>query len=434
MKTMQNSKLTAQQIMDVMADISIDIQKDAENIYTITVGNMTMTAVTFENGYTLSTILDSGEVQTYEITFESRPKTDATPEDASKNPELVERVALINGTEIKIPTPKPVSEYPYDSSGTRGTTKYWWDGKYFVEGSGIPYPHPDKSYHGINPSNDWSSTGYDLVHNQINAATSDDLLYAGGHVLGLVIGCVITVAACTVAPTISAFGFEIGSIIGTLIGGYVETLTLDEDGCIWWWFNASLINWLVDMAPYFESWWFWDWAYAVAYLEWHLATASYFKVGSLWAIDCLGIGNPAPPPPPPTYYHAVSATSSYTGNGYVNNKDNILGAADANYAYLSSGSYGNKAEITATLSNTAISGTLYFRCYTPTSNGANLKIYVCNTAGVWTLVKETNLYPANTPMTVNCGYVSNIVKVSVVAYHEYNGYPSYIYADAVWVV
>jgi hypothetical protein len=36
-------------------------------------------------------------------------------------------------------------------------------------------------------------------------------------------------------------------------------------------------------------------------------------------------------------------------------------------------------------------------------------------------------------MNVNCGYVTNIDKVSIVAYHEYSGYPSYIYVDAVWL-
>ncbi|MDR2203021.1 MAG: hypothetical protein LBE76_01700 [Nitrososphaerota archaeon] len=55
------------------------------------------------------------------------------------------------------------------------------------------------------------------------------------------------------------------------------------------------------------------------------------------------------PPTPP--YYATSATPSQTGNGYVNNPNNILGAPDASYTYLNSGSYGNKAEITAKISN-----------------------------------------------------------------------------------
>jgi hypothetical protein len=134
----------------------------------------------------------------------------------------------------------------------------------------------------------------------------------------------------------------------------------------------------------------------------------------------------------------LSATKSSTGDGDVYDKDNIVGAPDGSYAYLKSGSYLNKAEITATLSNTPISGQLYLRCYTPTGNGANLKVYVCNTAGVWSsAIVNTNLYPPNSVMDVNCGYVTNIVKVSIVAYHEFyiNGvyYPSHIYADAVWV-
>jgi hypothetical protein len=161
----------------------------------------------------------------------------------------------------------------------------------------------------------------------------------------------------------------------------------------------------------------------------YFSTWGYLRIGSITIADGLRLGDPHPP------HYALSATSSYTGNGYVNDKDHILGSADGQYAYLNSGSYGNKAEITATMSNTPVSGELYVRCYTPTNTGANFKVYVCNQYGVWTNVVNTNLYPANTPMTYNCGYVSNIVKVSIVAYHEYyiNGvyYPSYIYVDAV---
>jgi hypothetical protein len=130
----------------------------------------------------------------------------------------------------------------------------------------------------------------------------------------------------------------------------------------------------------------------------------------------------------------VSATSSATGNGYVNNKDNIIGEINGAYAYLNSGSFGNKAEITATLPNTQIRGKLYLQCHTPSANGANLKVYIYKN-GAWQSnpVLNTNLYTPNNPATINCGYVSNIQKVSIVAYHEYNGYPSYIYVDSVWV-
>ncbi|MDR0461036.1 MAG: hypothetical protein LBH62_06365 [Nitrososphaerota archaeon] len=63
-----------------------------------------------------------------------------------------------------------------------------------------------------------------------------------------------------------------------------------------------------------------------------------------------------------------------------------------------------------------------------------MKIYVCNTAGTWTQVKNTNLYLPGLPMNVNCGSVYNVVKVSIAVYHEYNGYPSYIYIDSVGIV
>jgi hypothetical protein len=137
------------------------------------------------------------------------------------------------------------------------------------------------------------------------------------------------------------------------------------------------------------------------------------------------------PPSPP--YYAVSATSSQTGNGYVNYPNNILRAPDASYTYLSSGSYGNKAEITANFPMVSISGQLYVRCYTYSGSGANLKVYVGDQYGGWTQVVNTNFYPPNLVINVNCGYVSDIDKVSIVVFHEYNGYPSNIYVDAVWV-
>jgi hypothetical protein len=99
-----------------------------------------------------------------------------------------------------------------------------------------------------------------------------------------------------------------------------------------------------------------------------------------------------------------------------------------------SGSYKNKAEVTATLNNAPVSGQLYLRCHTTTANGANLKVYVCDTTGTWSLAKAKHLYPANTVMDVDCGYVANVVKVSIVAYHEFDGNPSYLAPDAVWVV
>jgi hypothetical protein len=134
----------------------------------------------------------------------------------------------------------------------------------------------------------------------------------------------------------------------------------------------------------------------------------------------------------------VSVTASWTGDGVVNYKENILYAPNGLCVYMYSGSYKNKAEITATLNNAPVSGQLYLKCSTPTATGANLKVYVCNTNGVWSLAKEKNVYPQNTVIDVDCGYVANVVKVSIVAYHEFyiNGvyYPSYLAPDAVWVV
>ena len=81
-----------------------------------------------------------------------------------------------------------------------------------------------------------------------------------------------------------------------------------------------------------------------------------------------------------------------------------------------------------------MNGRLCIRCYTPSANGANFKVYVCTPSGVWTQVVNTNLYPPNSPTTFDCGYVVNVHKVSIVDYHEYSGHPSYIYVDAVCIV
>jgi hypothetical protein len=336
--------------------------------------------------------------------------------------------------------PQPV-EYPYELPQTRGYTNYLWDGVLFEEdgGQNIPFPHPWIANYSIPQYQDWSWGGHNLIHNQFSKPAS----------LALTVGSSGVAASLAGAAIGAAVGTYISPGYGTLVGGIAMTVItaalflfgyffiLDERDCLWWWINYDFIDWLNNWA-----WWLellvitGNEHLAEGAVEAEFFTNGYLKIGGAPAFQGwnVNIGNPAPPPP---IYYALSATKSSTGDGDVLNVGNIVGAPDTSYAYLKSGSYLNKAEITATMSSTPISGTLYLKCYTPSANGANLKVYVCNTAGVWTRVVNTNLYPANTVMDVNCGYVTNIVQVSVVAYHEFyiNGvyYPSNIYADAVWV-
>ena len=120
--------------------------------------------------------------------------------------------------------------------------------------------------------------------------------------------------------------------------------------------------------------------------------------------------------------YVVSVTKFESGgSAYVNNKDNVVGAAtNGKFAELYSGSYTNKAVITAQMSKSSVSGDLYVVCKTPSSNGANTIVSVGNQYGAWTQVKQTNLYPPNTVIWLYCGYVTDIDKVAVTAYHQYN--------------
>ena len=413
-----------------MADITIDVQQVSENIQIITIGNRSMTYEYFENGYQVSAASDNGEITTLEVTKEIRPINDASSRGLSETVVLFEKITFINGTELSRhllnqTTPLYI-ENEDEQPGTRGAINYWWDGIYFYEGSGTwDYPHPDINYYGISSSQNWCSTGSNLYHQRLSAANSATFLALPIEV------------AATVFTTFMFYyvGISIDHpadmIVSELIGNGAYTVVLDEDNCLWWWTSKAFmydlfsyswhINYLVHLG-YNDS--------IRDFVNDMLNSNGYYRVAGTTVRDPQHIGNPCPPP---THNYAVSATALCTGNGYINNKDNVIGTADLQYAYLNSGNFGNKADLNAIMNKT-VSGQLYVRCYTPSANGANLKIYVCNTAGTWTTVKNTNLYPANTPMSVDCGYVNNIVKVSIVAYHEYSGYPSYIYVDAVCIL
>jgi len=431
------------QALSTLSDTSIDLQQISENTYVVSAGDVSITVeVIGEDNYRMSAVSEDGTTTSFELSVEQRPVSNANIERTSKNAELMEKIVLINGTKFEAPiinTESPQTfEYP-----TRATTPYItykWDGIDFEEGFSaspyidIKYPHPDRSSNGgISQFSDWYTDGNRLFHYQINSDTVAGFLSTGGSVAQVLIGAAIgAVIGGKIGGGYGAVGGAIGGAIAAgLVLWYSASHFVDEKGCIWWWINYDFLNTIYNWMPYLMCM---SDDMAIMIAEAEFAAYGYLRVGKVTA---KGIFNDINDPAPPQVYYALSAIKSSTGNGYVDYEGNIVGAPDKNYAYLNSGSYLNKAEITATLSNIPISGQLYLRCYTPTSSGANLKVYVCNTAGVWTQVKNTNLYPANSVMNVNCGYVTNIVKVSVVAYHEFylNGvyYPSYIYADAVWV-
>ncbi|MDR2203121.1 MAG: hypothetical protein LBE76_02235 [Nitrososphaerota archaeon] len=425
-----------------MSDPSIDLQQVSENMYIVSAGDVSITVeVLREDNYRMSTVSDDGTTISFELSVESRPVSNVKLESTLEDTGSIEKVVLINGTKFERPVFNAESsqhfEDQYKPPQIRATpyNMYWWDGILLEEGyhnllnRDVKYPHPVRGHYGISLFDNWEREGTQLVHNQIDRDTTAVFLSAGPSVAEVLI--CTGVGALIGAKVGKVYGAIIGAIAGAVISGFAVGMGyfnfLDESGCIWWWVNKSFVNWLEDNALFLAL----LPVGAEGVVLGQMIANGYIRIGSLTLCEgvYVNIGDPVATSP----YYAVSTTPSFIGNGYVNNKDNILGAPDGSYAYLNSGSYGNKAEISATLSHMPISGQVYLRCYTPSNSGANLKVYVCDQYGVWTQVVNTNLYPANSVMNINCGYRSNIVRVSIVAYHEYSGYPSYVYADAVWI-
>lgn len=412
---------------------SIDVQQVSETTTIISLGNLSITIEKLENGSRLSTVLENGTILTNEITTELRPLSNITHRSTSKESESVEKAVFINGDEINLPTGNPEIAQPFEFEDNPPNTRgnFWWDGVIFNETSNtIKYPHPDRACYNIAKWDFCSLEGTQLMHSQFSDLLASDLAPLGYEAIGVAIGESIVEEMAIRGLLAGLSSTEVGIIlliIGTAIAAILTVgfgyIIKDEEGCIWWWLNKDFPDWLLT-----NLWWliFFFGYSSEAIIMGELYTNGYLRVGD-WT-PCNGLGISAPVPP----HYALSVTKFESGGGaYVNNEGDVLGSADGYYATLYSGSHLNKAEVTATMSNTPVSGQLYVRCYTPSGNGANFKVYVCNQYGVWTSVVNTNLYPPNNPTTYNCGYVSNIVKVSIVAYHEYSGYPSTIYVDAI---
>jgi len=438
----QDSSIALDNFLSTLSDISIDTTGDSENQYIITVGDTSITFEEIEKGFRVSAVIDN-ELTTYEVTADVEPKSDIAARSASSNSNPVQ--LSLNGTKFDMPldvfAALDNNDEPPETRVISPYTTYMWDGIFFEEGFDgsvnppidIGYPHPIKGAPNyVSQFEDWYGIGNTLVHYQFEHALSQALVTGS-----------IAVAFGAIGAGIGAFGGGVGAVVGALIGGALgvvysyltHTLYLDEDDCLWLWFDKWMPGDVSNFAAYLALY---DIGVIETYhIEWvvnQLDYSNYLRLGTKTYFNGLGITDPAPPPP---IYYALSATSSHTGNGDVIDKDNILYAPNGIYAYLKSGDYGYKAEITATFSNTPISGTLCLQCYTPSATGANLRVFVVNQYGVWTELQQHNLYPPNQVTVYNYGYVYNIVGVSVVAYHQFyiNGvyYPSYIYADAVWV-
>jgi len=450
MSVASNSVIDEEKIRSILSDLSIDTTRASERVYTISANGVSLNLQVLDEGYIMSYVTDDDEIMAYVVTTEMRDSSSMSPINTSKSSEPNEKVVFINGTEtFVVPmdnfvSPTTDSDCPYNPQPSRGTTNYWWDNLYFIEYTGLlHYAHPDKTHYDIDPYSPYVAGGKYLVHFQVDYSTSSDIVqyfYDLGDALGFVFGWTITFAGLGGSLMASIAGQAVAIALGPLFSIIFTTLFCDADGCIWFWINLEFFNYVYDMFYNPYNWYFYPFDGSFDNLVSAVAAGfcsfGYLRIGSTTFFDKTSyphIGDPTPP----LHYYGVSVVPSKTGDGYYTNENNVLGAIDGNYAYLNSGSYGNKAELTVTLSNTPVTGQLYLQCYTPTSTGANLKVYVCHSGGVWNPnpVVNTNLYPPNNPTAINCGYAIDIVAVSIVAYHQYyiNGvyYPSYIYVDAV---
>jgi len=231
-----NSSIDDAKLVAALSELSIDIQQESDS-YIITIGNTTITMDVIENGYRVNTFLDN-EIITCDITIENRANSEISPGKATKNSEAVQNIVMLNGTEINKALdnfkPSQPIEYPYELPQTRGAY-YWWDNVYFKENYQVPYPHPDKEHYEFGPFQDWFIIGTDLVHYQFEHTTSQFLLEGSAFFQGFILG---AMCGSLILP-------GIGTLIGGLIGGALEAIYswlyhktyLDEDDCLWVWFD-----------------------------------------------------------------------------------------------------------------------------------------------------------------------------------------------------
>ncbi|MDR2204438.1 MAG: hypothetical protein LBE76_09170 [Nitrososphaerota archaeon] len=434
METISDKAELKQQIEAALSDISIDITPESENRYIVSVGNKTMILELLENCQRISTILDSGEIITYDIAIKSHDNDEAS----SKNSWSAHIIPIINGTEYNIPLNQFIQpstfEYPYELPSTRGIVNYWWDGVYFYEDSSFwnfDYPHPDKTYYNINPSNDWFKVGNNKIHVQINAGDSSHILNVGGSLLAAVVCTVLDVALSFAGLPGVLTLFSVDLIVGALLSWYYGLFFTDEDGCIWVWLGWNVFSDLLGTWGFLEYWFQVDPYGAQIYVEDYVREYGYFRVGHL---TLIGVGGPAPPPPHKDIIQIIQAPGY--GSGYVSNPTGAMWSPpDNNLALIYGMSSGAGGQIIGRLSGVS-QGHIWV--YAGSVHGYNTRLYV------YVSSNNINWYPAPISSVVVQGGTgmqwvdfgvcySNFEYIGIAAINN-QGQPVNIYIDSAIVV
>jgi hypothetical protein len=174
------------------------------------------------------------------------------------------------------------------SSGTgscygSSPTAYWWDSVCFGKGYPYSYAHPYNAYYGILYSKDWSWSGRQLWHHQINSNLAQLISNAGPVVMGAAIGAALGAGA---GPVGAAAGAVVGGLIGAILVYVYGASFLDEGNSIWFWVNLGFLS-AFGSIPWYVAWYgpnaagLWVWS--------HL---SYLRVSCQTYVNRLGVSGP----------------------------------------------------------------------------------------------------------------------------------------------
>ena len=170
---------------------------------------------------------------------------------------------------------------------------YWWDSVYFVEGTGVHYPHPDTDYYDIDLYADWECKGSELNHEQINYVTSFYIL-SGSVGLGATMGIAVGLALGGGAVGL-AIGGMTGIALSFLLPAVITTYFLDERGCIWWWISTEFMDWLIVNQVELYILCVTNPTQAQNLILYAFLSYGYLRAGLVTLFDAIGIGNPRPP-------------------------------------------------------------------------------------------------------------------------------------------
>lgn len=225
-----------------------------------------------------------GEVTTYEVTINSEPTFDTGLRGARTNPKSIQ--LSLNGTEhdMSLDTfnlmPHQSAEYPYEPPQTRGGY-YWWDGLYFKDNYQVPYPHPDKNTYQFGAFQDWYKIGDDLIHYQFEHVLSQTIVIGGVTLGGAIIGGAIGLCG---GPVTGFIGMVVGGAIGLVWSYFTHHIYLDEDDCLWYWTDRSIIGWMDGWSPYLNVLWDVDQAYVINMVMGQWTGYGYCRLGRQNAI------------------------------------------------------------------------------------------------------------------------------------------------------